>query len=106
MTQDDDTITLKDAAGHIISDLGSLAQNGLQSQQITCGGGALIDAIEELAPAGQTEFRFDGNQFIYNWKTSKPWAGTCRQMTVTLADGTVHTAQFTCLSRSSCSASG
>lgn len=27
--------------------------------------------------------------------TSKPWAGTCRRMTVTLADGTVHTAQFT-----------
>jgi len=51
--------------------------------------------IEELATPGQTVFRFDGTQFIYNWQTSKSWNGTCRLMTVTLIDGTVHIAQFT-----------
>lgn len=87
---------LKDYAGNLIGDLSSLAAtNGLVSIKITCSTGAPIDDIEELAPAGSTVFRFDGTQFIYNWQTTKSWAGSCRQMTVTLADGTVHTAQFT-----------
>ena len=53
-----------------------------------------LDDIEELSAPGATVFRFDGTQFIYNWQTSKPWANTCRLLVVTLADGTVHTAQF------------
>ena len=28
------------------------------------------------------------------WKTDKAWAGTCRELTITLNDGTTHTAQF------------
>jgi Bacterial Ig-like domain (group 3)/YDG domain/Galactose oxidase, central domain/Kelch motif len=86
---------LKDFAGNLIGDLSTLAPNGLQSQRIACDSQDSIDAIEELAAPGSTVFRFDGMQFIYNWQTSKSWAGTCRLMTVTLADGTVHTAQFT-----------
>lgn len=29
------------------------------------------------------------------WKTSKAWAGTCRELIVTLDDGSTHTAQLT-----------
>jgi Bacterial Ig-like domain (group 3)/YDG domain/Galactose oxidase, central domain len=86
---------VKDSAGNLIGDLSTLAPNGLQSQRIACDIQDPIDAIEELAAPGSTVFRFDGTQFIYNWQTSKSWAGTCRLMTVTLADGTVLTAQFT-----------
>jgi Bacterial Ig-like domain (group 3)/YDG domain/Galactose oxidase, central domain len=85
---------LKDYNGNLISDLGTLASpNGLTSANINCGGGT-PDDVEELASPGGTVFRFDGTQFIYNWQTSRPWAGTCRIMTVRLSDGTTHTAQF------------
>jgi len=86
---------LKDAAGNLISDLSSLAPSGLQSVKIACSDGTLTDDIEELANPGSTVFRFDGTQFIFNWQTSKSWAGTCRLMTVTLKDGKVYSAQFT-----------
>jgi hypothetical protein len=88
---------LKDANGTLIGDLSTLAASGLQSIQVACPSGpAVVDAIEEvLTNAGSTVFRFDGTQFIYNWQTSKSWAGTCRMMTVTLTDGTKHYAQFT-----------
>jgi len=85
---------LKDAAGNLISDLGTLASNGLTSGAITCGS-APVDVIEELAAPGSTVFRFDGTQFIYNWQTSKPWVGGCRTLQVRLSDGTSHYAQFT-----------
>jgi MBG domain (YGX type) len=86
---------LKDAAGNLISDLGSLASSGLQSVKIACDTGAPVDAVEELAAPGSTMFRFDGTQFIFNWQTTKSWAGTCRLMTVTLKDGNIYSAQFT-----------
>jgi len=86
---------LKDAAGNLINDLGSLAASGLQSVRINCDGTATTDPIEELAAPGATLFRFDGTQFIFNWQTTKSWAGTCRLMTVTLKDGNVYSAQFT-----------
>jgi len=89
---------LTDNNGTIICDLNTLATpNGLTSIQTMCpGGAAVIDPIEEvLASPGSTVFRCDGTQFIYNWQTSKSWAGTCRILTVRLADGTTHTAQFT-----------
>jgi hypothetical protein len=65
------------------------------SLQIACVGGLPVDAIDQLAAPGATVFRFDGTQFIYNWQTSKPWGGTCRQLQVTLTDGTTHIANFT-----------
>ena len=85
---------LKDAAGNIISDLGSLALSGLQSQRIYLDGNTPADPIEELATPGATVFRFDGTQFIFNWQTVKSWAGTSRLMIVTLKDGKTYTAQF------------
>ena len=35
-----------------------------------------------------------GDQYVYTWKTAKGWAGTCRRLTVTLDDGTEHSANF------------
>jgi hypothetical protein len=95
---------LTDINNTIICDLTTLLPlppspppNGLTSIQVQCPTGPTVtfDPIEEvLANAGQTVFRCDGTQFIYNWQTSKSWAGTCRVMTVRLADGTTHTANF------------
>lgn len=38
--------------------------------------------------------RTRGQRYSYTWKTVKNWAGTCRQLTVQLKDGSVHTALF------------
>jgi hypothetical protein len=77
---------LKDYAGNLISDLGTLAPNGLTSGSIQCGAQP-VDVIEELSAPGSTVFRFDGTQFIYNWQTSKSWTGGCRTLQVRLSDG-------------------
>jgi hypothetical protein len=34
------------------------------------------------------------NRYTYVWKTDKSWSGTCRQLAVTLSDGTTHVAGF------------
>ena len=84
---------LKDAAGNLISDLGTPCFE-VDPGSVTCDS-TPADVIEELAAPGSTVFRFDGTQFIYNWQTSKQWAGGCRTLQVKLSDGTSHYAQFT-----------
>jgi len=41
-------------------------------------------------------FKFDPTtgQYVYSWQTDPQWIGTCRQFALTLADGTVHRANF------------
>lgn len=52
-----------------------------------------VDVIETLT-AGGSSLTFSGGQYIYVWKTESSWAGTCRQLVVTLNDGSVHVANF------------
>lgn len=46
--------------------------------------------------AGQSGLAYNEatDTYEYAWKTLKSWRGTCRRLTVTLADGTVHEADF------------
>lgn len=61
-----------------------------------CDASAGTDAIEETATAGQSVLQYDSvtQTYTYVWKTDKAWAGSCRQLRVKLADGTVHAANF------------
>ena len=45
---------------------------------------------------GLAELSYDpvSDSYTYVWKTDKAWKGTCRQLTVTLSDGTNHRANF------------
>jgi len=52
-----------------------------------------VDVVETVN-AGGSSLSFGGGQYIYTWKTENSWAGTCRQLVVTLNDGTVHVANF------------
>lgn len=52
-----------------------------------------VDVIETLT-AGGSSLTFSGGQYIYVWKTEGSWAGTCRQLVMTLNDGSVHVANF------------
>jgi uncharacterized repeat protein (TIGR01451 family) len=52
-----------------------------------------VDVTETLT-AGGSSLSFGGDQYNYTWKTESSWAGTCRQLVVTLNDGSVHVANF------------
>jgi hypothetical protein len=50
--------------------------------------------ITETVTAGGSSLSFGGDQYNYVWKTDSSWAGTCRQLVITLNDGSVHVANF------------
>jgi hypothetical protein len=52
-----------------------------------------VDVTETLT-AGGSSLTFSGGQYTYIWKTEPSWAGTCRQLVLTLNDGSVHVANF------------
>jgi hypothetical protein len=62
------------------------------SAQVTCGGTATADPVEETVTAGQSNLNYGNGQYVYVWKTLSSWANTCRTLTVKLDDGTVHQA--------------
>lgn len=67
------------------------------SNIVACGAPAGDDPIESTVTAGNSSLTYDAiaNQYVYVWKTDKPWATQCRQLRVKLADGTVvHAANF------------
>jgi uncharacterized delta-60 repeat protein len=66
------------------------------SQAVSCSTSAPMDAVEQTVTAGSSTLTYDAasQRYTYAWKTDKAWAGSCRQLTVKLADGTVRTALF------------
>jgi hypothetical protein len=57
--------------------------------------GAATDEVEVTVTAGNSSLSYDAgaNQYNYVWKTEKNWIG-CRQLRMTLRDGSVRTAMF------------
>ncbi|HET6822479.1 MAG TPA: PxKF domain-containing protein [Anaerolineales bacterium] len=76
--------------------LNILASGSPSSVKIACDGSATIDVIEQTVMSGGSSLSYDAltDTYTYVWKTDKSWANTCRQLTVTLTDGTVHEAHF------------
>jgi hypothetical protein len=66
------------------------------SGSIACTADPSQDAIEEYSTGTVSGLKYDAtaDQYIYNWKTTSSWAGSCRQLIVRLADGTYHRADF------------
>jgi hypothetical protein len=76
--------------------LAIMAGGSPSSQRISCDSGAPLAPVEETVTAGGSGLSYDAtsDQYTYVWKTERSWAGTCRQLIVTLADGTSHRADF------------
>jgi uncharacterized delta-60 repeat protein len=76
--------------------LAILASGSPSSQKILCDSSAPTDQVEETSTAGSSSLSYDATSDRYNyvWKTDKAWADSCRVLTVTLIDGTSHTAKF------------
>jgi hypothetical protein len=67
---------------------------------VACPSSTALDVIEETVTATTSGLKYDPTanvpygQYIYVWKTSSLWAGTCRKLTVKLVDETEHSAYF------------
>jgi uncharacterized protein len=67
-----------------------------KSEKIVCDSSASLDSIEVTATAGYSSLSYDAltDTYTYVWKTTKAWAGTCRQLIVRLNDGLYYRANF------------
>jgi len=76
--------------------LNILAAGSPSSVQISCSTSDPVLPVEQTETAGSSSLSYDStsNQYKYTWKTDSTWKNTCRQLTVTLRDGTVHVAKF------------
>lgn len=65
-------------------------------QVMSCANNTLQDTVEETVTAGNSSLQYQANgEYHYVWKTDKAWAGTCRQLQLTFADGKTQSANFT-----------
>ena len=66
------------------------------SQQADCASGQAIGTLVAASAVGGSGIQYDAvnDVYQYNWKTDRQYAQTCRQLVVTLNDGTHHTAYF------------
>jgi uncharacterized repeat protein (TIGR01451 family) len=76
--------------------LNIFATGSPSSVQINCDTNAPLAEVEETETAGSSSLSYDSasDRYKYTWKTESSWKNTCRQLTVTLRDGTVHVAKF------------
>jgi hypothetical protein len=67
------------------------------SRQVDCFTGSPISAEVTISLSGNSRLVYFETTGLYRfvWKTSKSWAMQCRELIVTLDDGTVHRALFT-----------
>jgi len=78
---------------------GSGGQPALQSGwprsvPASCSAAVPERAVEGTVAAEASSLRVVGTSYTFLWKTSASWAGTCRKLVVTLADGSTHEAIF------------
>ncbi|HEY5886059.1 MAG TPA: PxKF domain-containing protein, partial [Pyrinomonadaceae bacterium] len=66
------------------------------SQQMVCGGGLDENTVEETITVGNSSLSYNQatDTYTYMWKTDKAWRGTCRQLSLRLADGSTRVANF------------
>ena len=76
--------------------LNILAAHSPASAVIACGSSAEVNPTDDASPAGKSGLTYDSytNTYKYTWKTKSAWAGTCRQLVLTLVDGSVFRANF------------
>jgi hypothetical protein len=72
-----------------------LAVDSPTSVGVPCPTAATYDPVETTTTS-TSGLHFDATSglYAYNWRSSKAWAGTCRQLNLRLADGTSHPALF------------
>lgn len=76
--------------------LNIFAPNSPSSGPVACNSSDPAVTLEDTVSAGGSTLTYDAasDKYVYVWKTDPSWAGTCRQLVVTLNDGSIHRANF------------
>ena len=76
--------------------LAIFAANSPSSVRISCNSSQPEETLEQIDAPSASGLSYDAatQRYHYTWKTNRAWAGTCRQLVVTLVDGTSHVANF------------
>jgi len=74
--------------------LGIFAPNNPYTVSLNCDSNDPGVDVTETVTAGGSSLDYSPDQYNYIWKTENSWAGTCRQLVITLNDGSVHVANF------------
>ncbi len=76
--------------------LNIFAPNSPSSGPVACNSSDPAVTLEDTVNAGGSTLTYDAasDQYVYVWKTDPSWAGTCRQLAVTLNDGSIYRANF------------
>ena len=76
--------------------LSALSYNPVRFAEIPCDTTLPVDPIEVSDTAGASGLRYDSTteQYIYDWQTSKTFAGKCYQLVIELDDGSSQYALF------------
>jgi hypothetical protein len=64
------------------------------SSAIACSASAPSHSMDDEDDYRRSGLRVNGSKYTYGWKTDRSWAGTCRKLVLTLADGSTHEALF------------
>ena len=64
------------------------------SVQVGCAAGVPENPVPAAFAFASTGLQSSGEKYTYVWKTDPSWTGTCRKVTLTLVDGSVHEALF------------
>jgi hypothetical protein len=77
--------------------LNIFAPDSPSSTPFTCGDTTTVDVSQTVdATANSINYDASSDQYNFVWKTESSWAGQCRTLSVTLNDGSTHTALFKC----------
>jgi hypothetical protein len=86
--------SLLDSNGKVVSDRKTF--KSVSSRAVSCQSGASSATVGESSSGGSTGLFYNPitKKFVYLWKTSSGWKGTCRVMTLELSDGQQREALF------------
>ena len=54
------------------------------AENLACSPGTLIDTLEEVATVGSGLQNLGDGYYQINWKTSKDYAGSCKELTLNI----------------------
>jgi uncharacterized delta-60 repeat protein len=76
--------------------LGILAPGSPTSHSIACQSAASPEVVPDMPTMSTNSLTYDpvADQYTYVWKTDRAWADSCRQLVLTLDDGSTHVANF------------
>lgn len=75
--------------------LGIFSGGSPSSVEVSCATGTPIGSPIPLSSSDfDLRYQAGPDRYMLRWDTSRDWAGTCRQLTLALMDGSTHVARF------------